>query len=206
MRTSNYGHDERIIGSFFIRGGTIMIRLRGIYAILLLLGITMVSVGFWQSTSAKKEEPLQEDAYEVMSPKTMDVVLQRVYLDGEMSEEVIKETVGTMEEFLQSYEGWTLIEQSENQVILRKEVDDISPMLKINGYFGLTKDDILSIFEGEPNEENVIQSFFQIDTKKLKSADHEQLKKGIRVESVQQYKKVIEAFEAIKTEKEIGAF
>lgn len=183
-----------------------MIRLRGIYAILLLLGITMVSVGFWQSTSAKKEEPLQEDAYEVMSPKTMDVVLQRVYLDGEMSEEVIKETVGTMEEFLQSYEGWTLIEQSENQVILRKEVDDISPMLKINGYFGLTKDDILSIFEGEPNEENVIQSFFQIDTKKLKSADHEQLKKGIRVESVQQYKKVIEAFEAIKTEKEIGAF
>ncbi len=181
-----------------------MIRLRAIYAILLLLAGMILTAGLWQSTHAKKEDA-QAESYEVMSQNTYDVILQRVYLDGEMSEERLKES-GTIDDIIREYESWTFVERNGKTLIFRKEVDDISPLLKLNGYFGLDDENVLSIFDGEPANENVIHSFFQIDTAKLKSADHERLKKGIRIENVQQYKEVIEAFEAIKTKEQTAAY
>ncbi len=181
-----------------------MKHLRGIYVIFLLLGGMMLAMGLWNSPSAEKIEAQETEAYEVMRPKTVEVILQRVYLDGEMSEEKIQETIEAMEDFWRLYDDWTLIDQNEKQIIFRQEVEDLSPLLKINGYFGLTEDDILSIFEGKPQEENIIQSFFQIDTAKLKSAQHEQLRNGIRVENLTNYQEVIQVFKEYKTEN--GAF
>jgi forespore regulator of the sigma-K checkpoint len=71
-------------------------------------------------------------------------------------------------------------------------VNDISPLLKMNGYFGLTKDGTLSIFNGKPKEADIIQSFFQIDVKKLESKHYQQLLKGIPVKSKEDFARVVE--------------
>jgi forespore regulator of the sigma-K checkpoint len=125
----------------------------------------------------------------------MNIILERIYLDGEVSEEITEETVVSMRDIWKKYKGWQLVDMDDEQIVFQKLVNDISPLAKANGYFGLTKDGTLSIFEGKPNQSSrVIQSFFQIDIKKLESHQHEQLKKGIRVVSKSRYKDIIETY------------
>ena len=82
----------------------------------------------------------------------------------------------------------------ETQIVFQQEVDDISPLLKINGYFGISEDGILNIYEGKPSDEKVIQSFFQINTKKLKSHQQQELEMGIPVLSRDRYEEVLKMF------------
>lgn len=125
----------------------------------------------------------------------MTVILETVYMDGEVSEEIREETVASMKDIWNEYKDWYLIDMDDEQIVFQRYVDDLSPLTKA-GYFGLTKDGTLSIFEGKPSESSrVIQSFFQIDVKKLESHEQEKLKKGISVRSKRNYKRVIEAYE-----------
>ncbi|WP_027407937.1 intercompartmental signaling factor BofC [Anoxybacteroides tepidamans] len=130
------------------------------------------------------------------APKAeMTVILERMYLDGEVSEEVKKEAVASMKDLWEKYKGWQLVDLDDKQIVFQKTVHDISPLLKANGYFGLTEDGTLSIFEGKPSKSSrVIQSFFQIDIKRLESHQQQRLKKGIRVVSKARYQDIIETY------------
>ncbi|WNF38927.1 intercompartmental signaling factor BofC [Bacillaceae bacterium IKA-2] len=136
-------------------------------------------------------------SYELLEPKTIQVILSRIYLDGEISEEVVEETILSMEDFWAEYIEWDLIDQDEAQVVFQQKIKDISPLLKINGYFGISEQGILNIYEGKPSEEKVIQSFFQINTKKLKSHQYQELEKGIPVLSWDRYQKVIKKYKKL---------
>ncbi|MDM5190129.1 BofC C-terminal domain-containing protein [Bacillus sp. DX4.1] len=120
------------------------------------------------------------------------IMLERVYLDGEVSEEIFTEKVVNLEKFLQEYREWQLVDRDDVQIVLQKRMDDISPLLKTSGYFGVSKNGILQIFNGVPKSDNAIQSFFQIDMKKLESYEREQLKRGIRIKSKERFVKTIE--------------
>jgi forespore regulator of the sigma-K checkpoint len=128
-------------------------------------------------------------------PVFVKVVLQRAYLDGELSEEVVNEEVFSMDAFWKTYQDWQLIDQNEDRIVIKKQIDDISPLLKTNGYFGITGDGTLSIFNGKPETNDVIQSFFQIDIKKLESHKHDELMEGIRIQTKDQYLEVLRALE-----------
>lgn len=129
-------------------------------------------------------------------PTDITVILERVYLDGEVSEELIKESITSMKDFLLEYEDWQLVHHDEEQIVFQQRIDDISPLLKTNGYFGITEDGILTIFNGKPNKSKnkVIQSFFQIDVGKLESYQHKLLQKGIKVGTKDEYMNVIETY------------
>lgn len=79
-------------------------------------------------------------------------------------------------------------------MVFRKQVDDISPLLKANGYFGITEDGVLTIFNGRPDQLRIIQSFFQIDIKKLESKKQEELLQGIPIKTKDRYVEVLETF------------
>jgi forespore regulator of the sigma-K checkpoint len=148
------------------------------------------------------QDRIKAEEKKVQGPLTVKVVLQRVYLDGELSEEVTNETILSMEDFWATYDGWQLIDQNEERVVFQRSIDDISPLLKTNGYFGIDDDGTLSIFNGKPETNEVIQSFFQIDVKKLESRKHDELIQGIRIQSRDQYLEVLKTLEAYsKTEK-----
>ncbi|MBS4191439.1 BofC C-terminal domain-containing protein [Bacillus sp. FJAT-49705] len=126
-----------------------------------------------------------------------------MYMDGEVSQEVVKETIWSMEEFWAKYDNWELIEMEKDKIIFRRYMDDISPLLKTNGYFGITDDGVLTIFNGRPHKSNIIQSFFQIDLGRLESKKCEELKKGIPIKSKEQYVEVLETFKSYsKVEKQ----
>ncbi len=132
--------------------------------------------------------------FQVSEPKTIQVVLERIYLDGEISEEILEETILSMEDFWAEYAEWELIDLNESQVLFQQKVNDISPLLKLNGYFGISKEGTLNIYEGKPSEDKVIQSFFQINMKKLKSHQQQELEDGIPVLSKDRYEEVLNLF------------
>ncbi|MFD6506005.1 BofC C-terminal domain-containing protein [Bacillus sp. NPDC060175] len=120
------------------------------------------------------------------------ILLERMYVDGEVSEEIFTEKVADLEKFLQQYKEWQLVDRDDVQIVLQKKVDDISPLLKTSGYFGVSEEGILQIFKGVPKSDNAIHSFFQIDMKKLESYERAELKRGIRIKSKEGFVKTIE--------------
>ncbi|WP_434801631.1 BofC C-terminal domain-containing protein [Robertmurraya yapensis (ex Hitch et al 2024)] len=135
-------------------------------------------------------------------PIEVQVVLERMYLDGEYSQEIVIETIWSMEDFWAKYEDWELIDMTENKVVFREYVDDISPLLKTNGYFGISSDGTLTIFNGRPQTSKIIHTFFQLDMGKLESKKQEELKKGIRIKNKDRYVEVLETFKHYTLDKQ----
>ena len=131
---------------------------------------------------------------QMSEPQQLTIILERIYLDGEISEEVVLDSYWSIENFWAKYDQWQLIEIDESTMVFRKQVDDISPLLKANGYFGLTEDGVLTIFNGRPDRSRIIQSFFQIDVKKLESKKQEELIQGIPIKTKDRYEEVLETF------------
>lgn len=137
----------------------------------------------------------QIDAAEmVKEPIQVEVILQRAYLDGEISEEKVIEKIWSMEHFWVKYEQWELVDTYDKGLVFKQQMDDISPLLKANGYFGITDDGTLTIFNGRPHQTNIIQSFFQLNIEKLESRKHLELKKGIPIKTKDRYVNVLETF------------
>ncbi|MBS2969854.1 BofC C-terminal domain-containing protein [Metabacillus sp. KIGAM252] len=145
-------------------------------------------------------QALEQRTADEANGKSITLFLERDYLDGEVSVEIKREPYYSQSHVLARYPGWRLVEKSEKRIVLRKSMNDISPFMKANGYFGLNNEGILSIFDGKPNEEGkVIQSFFQIDVGKLETKRHMELENGIRVASRKKYLHVIETFKQYGT-------
>ncbi|MDE5415015.1 intercompartmental signaling factor BofC [Alkalihalobacterium chitinilyticum] len=162
----------------------------------LLLGFQPEGANTIQSHASKSVVPVMKMVENAdAGPKTIQVKLQRVYLDGEISEEVVEETIWSMEDFWAFYDQWLLVDQNEEEILFKQEIDDISPLLKINGYFGISEDGVLNIYEGKPDDQKIIQSFFQINTQKLKSHHESELKNGIPVMSRENYQEVLKTLE-----------
>lgn len=127
-------------------------------------------------------------------PLHITVLLERMYLDGEISQEVVHETCWSLENFWTKYDQWQLTDIDESKMVFRKKIDDISPLLKANGYFGITDEGVLTIFNGRPDRLRIIQSFFQLDIKKLESKKQEELLQGIPIKTKDRYVEVLETF------------
>jgi forespore regulator of the sigma-K checkpoint len=122
------------------------------------------------------------------------VILQRVYVDGDVSEEIVTEKAKAPAEILEKYKKWRLVRWNGNRFVFQSRVDDISPLLKANGYFGITEQGILTIFDGKPENARIIHSYYQIDVDKLESRKRQQLIKGIPVRTKDRYHRVLETF------------
>lgn len=172
-------------------------KVRIVFMVLLLIGafyFTFFYTEEKQAADGSSLEMLNETPAEVASAHTVTVILERVYLDGEVSEEIVQETIWSMEDFWAAYDDWQLVDMTEEQIVFQKKMDDISPLLKTNGYFGISDKGVLSIFNGRPGQAEIIQSFFQIDVGKLESKRHDDLVKGIPIKSKQEYEEVLEQY------------
>lgn len=155
--------------------------------------IFMSTVVFYNSSDSLAAANM-EKSDENDTNLNINVILERVYLDGDVSQETVVETIWSFEDFWAKYDAWQLIDMNKEQVVFRRHMDDISPLLKANGYFGITDEGVLTIFNGRPNKANIIQSFFQIDLGKLESKKCEELKKGIPIMTKDRYIEVLQSF------------
>ncbi|RHW40835.1 regulator [Neobacillus notoginsengisoli] len=144
------------------------------------------------------------DAGGQTEPLHLKVTLEKVYVDGEVSQEQSYVSVASWEEFWAKYKNWAAVDVGKESVVLRKHVEDISPLLKANGYFGLNEEGVLAIFNGRPPYSQIIQSFFQIDVKKLESRKQVELQKGIPIRTRDRYVEVLESFKPYSACEENG--
>lgn len=177
--------------AFFRKNRTEYLKILAIVSSFLFL---FVIQGMKVSADSEEEYVLANKAAQ-LDAQTVEVVLQRHYLDGEISEEVIEEIIWSMEDFWAFYGDWQLVDQLEGKVIFKQDTNDISPLLKMNGYFGLSEDGFLNIYNGKPIDNEVIQSFFQVNTSRLKSHIHLELLEGIPVSTKDHYLEVLKMFE-----------
>lgn len=181
-----------------------------LFSVLLLISVGC-AIGFHAFENAEAGETEKStvksssnapDAYEVTGPKTVDVYLRRTYLNGQTKVKVEPATILSMEDFWSTYKDWEAVDQDENKVIFKKKIDDISPELKENGFFGISDDDILKIYKRDSRGKKAIQSFFQIDVKRLESDLYQKLQEGIPVESKGHYQQVIKQLEPYSSQKQ----
>ena len=167
------------------------------FAVILFMFMGKVPGLVLASSAAAENNPTQKT-----EPLNLTVILERVYLDGEVSQELVHETCWSMETFWAKYDQWQLTDTNKSTYVFRKKVDDISPLLKANGFFGVTEDGVLTIFNGRPGQSRIIQSFFQIDIRRLESKKQEELFQGIPIKSKDHYVEVLETFEPYSLKKE----
>ena len=166
------------------------------------LGLAFVAVVLFMSIgkvpgmmlTGSAEQMKNHQDQQKSEPQQLTIILERIYLDGEISEEVVYDSYWSIENFWSKYDQWQLVEIDESTMVFRKQEDDISPLLKANGYFGLSEDGVLTIFNGRPDRSRIIQSFFQIDVKKLESNKQEELLQGIPIKTKDRYVEVLETF------------
>lgn len=135
------------------------------------------------------------------------LVLKTHYICGTQIESKSFENAREMEHWISSQQDkWRLESKNkENEMIMVREVlTDISPLCRDEGYFGLSNEGVLTLFQGPPIENKVIQTFFRIDTRRLESKIHGEdigiLRMGIRVQSVDQYWSVLSTYGEFATE------
>lgn len=147
-----------------------------------------------------------QDSIAAMNKNEWSIYLVSEYLCGVQTEVKIFQSVEDMEAWLIQNQGdWDRVVRKAGSFTLYRHVpNDLSPICKAEGYFGLTDDYVLSIFEGPPSENKIIQTFFRIDTELLESKiDLEELltlRQGIRIYSVEDYLHVLSTFEQYATE------
>ena len=131
------------------------------------------------------------DQYSESAKQKLTVILHRVYVNGEVLEEIYLNQHKTNADVKKQFSDWQVVEENDDEIVLFKKFDDLSPSLKSHGYIGISKDGMLNLYIGFPKSNNIIDSFFQIDTSKLEVYKQNQLKKGIRIKTKKHYEKIL---------------
>ncbi|GAB7386529.1 hypothetical protein BSNK01_03640 [Bacillaceae bacterium] len=151
---------------------------------------------------AGREGDLSQEA---LAARQVDVVLKQTYACGVEVEERRNVTFASEEALRRAYGDWELVSVDRgNAYVFRRSVQDISPLCKESGYFGLSADGILTLFQGPPKDGKIIRAFFPINTKKLESMLPQQeiamLYKGIRIRDLAEYNSVLSTYEEFALE------
>lgn len=99
-----------------------------------------------------------------------------------------------MMDFWASYEGWRIENQELDRIVFQRQVEDISPLTKQHGYFGLNENGELAVFQGIPNEGKVMESFKPIPVKPLESKRIDVLKGGIKIKDSAHFEQVVHQY------------
>lgn len=128
----------------------------------------------------------------------VEIVLHRSYLCGEETRKLGRHTTLQAAELLKSHRTWEGKLDDHGQLVVEEAVDDLSPLCRKRAYIGMDDNGNLALFDGPPNKENVIRTFFQLDVETLETNLTEdrlhELAHGIRVSDRDEYNSVISTF------------
>lgn len=165
-----------------------------IFIMLVLIILAILELFIFNKGTIKTVNAEQITNNDIQQQDELQTILQLFYLDGEVTSEMIREDVNDIEQLWDEYKDWKLVEINVDHIIFQKKSNDILPVLQANGYFGLTEEGILTVFQGKPEEINVIKSFHEIDLDRLNSIQQEQLKKGIPFQTMENFHDLYNTF------------
>jgi forespore regulator of the sigma-K checkpoint len=168
--------------------------------------LTLIGGGAWLTMTTIEEQKrtlnpeLEQQAEMVQAPvrQEVELVLTRSYICGAETEEKVTKVVSSLQEVYLEYKDWELVSNEGSRFAFKRLVPDLSPVCKENGFFGLNQDNVLTLYEGPPEEQKVIQTFFHIDPKKLESNLLERdlllLQQGIRIHDLGEYNSILSTY------------
>lgn len=88
-------------------------------------------------------------------------MLRRYYLCGQESRPLGRMTSLQLIRLLEANSGWhATFDKTKNRVLVEQTVDEFSKHCQNEAYMGVDKQGNLSLFEGAPQQEKVLRTFF----------------------------------------------
>jgi forespore regulator of the sigma-K checkpoint len=158
--------------------------------------------GSWKSKSWNIEHRAatgdKNSAQQTIAPQNIEIIIQRNYRLGPVVEEKQYIPATNRDDIMEKFSGMELLEEKAGRFVFKTFIDDISPLINNHLFFGLSDDGFLSIYEGSLEEDNVIQTFFQLDIKRMESSlpleEVKLLKKGIPFSSMSEYNSILSTY------------
>jgi len=123
---------------------------------------------------------------------------KRIYVCGEETEALGSMTKRELLDYASRHPELIPELASDGTVIFTETIEDLSPGCKQNAFFGVDAGGNLSLFDGTPDEQRVIRTFFQLNVEDLKSSlppdAWNQLNAGIRVKDMDEFNSVLSTF------------
>jgi forespore regulator of the sigma-K checkpoint len=139
-----------------------------------------------------KHVSLSEDA------NTYMVVKKLRYICGEETKQLGSMSGSEIYSMLKQQDRLKLVWGPDGQAIIEESIDDLSPACKGKVYFSMDAEGNLTLFEGNPDANKVLQTFFQIDVNYLESSlpreAVESLYEGIRISDYASYNSVLSTY------------
>lgn len=126
------------------------------------------------------------------------VRLNKIYACGEESSILGTMTPDEVIRLSRDNPEWRGMIGAEGDVQFEQRIHELSEVCKNNGYIGIDQQGNLSLFEGPPEKEKVLKTFFQLDVETMESSLPPDvllhLHQGIRIQDVDEYNSVLSTF------------
>jgi forespore regulator of the sigma-K checkpoint len=128
----------------------------------------------------------------------IEIVLHLNYLCGEETRMLGRRSALEAKDLLMAHRDWEARFDSTDRIVMDEVVDDLSPQCRETARIGMDEDGNLSLYDGLPQQENVIRTFFQLDVETMQTALSQdklkQLADGIRVSDRNEYNSVLSTY------------
>lgn len=136
----------------------------------------------------------------------IETILHRKYVCGDEIEHFGALSYEEIAILGEQHVNWKLtVNQTYTLISFVEEINDLSPYCKKNAFFGMNGTGEFSLFDGEPERDQVIKTFFQLNVPYLESSiPKEELKhllSGIRVHDIEEYDSVLSTFSEFSMER-----
>ncbi|MCJ8011722.1 BofC C-terminal domain-containing protein [Paenibacillus sp. KQZ6P-2] len=135
---------------------------------------------------------------ELNKTKVNEVIVRHSYVCGEEERALGKLNTDEIYNLLNEHPSWKGQFSGQGKVVLNETILDLSPTCKQRAYMSLDKDGNLSLFDGPPEQDKVIKTFFQLDISSMESSLPEDalrhLYDGIRIQDMDEYNSVLSTF------------
>lgn len=126
------------------------------------------------------------------------VYLRTTYVCGVEEQKLGRLSADGIYELLNKNPQWQGRINDEGEVWLERSVSDLSPECKRQAYMSVDSHGNLTLFDGPPEEEKVLRTFFQLDIGSMESSLPDgvikQLEEGIRIQDIDEYNSVLSTF------------
>jgi len=150
-----------------------------------------------------KQEERRQDQREFMqklntSKGKKHVHVRITYVCGIEEQDMGKLTADGIYELMNKNPLWQGRLDNRGNVWLEQTVSDLSPACKRQAYMSIDANGNLTLFDGPPEEEKVMRTFFQLDVGSMESSLPkdviQQLEEGIRIQDMEEYNSVLSTF------------
>lgn len=127
------------------------------------------------------------------------VHLRTSYVCGVEQQKLGSMDVSSIYTLLNNHPSWKGRIDEKGEVWLEEMIsDDLSPACKEQAYMSIDANGNLTLFDGPPQEEKVLRTFFQLDIGSMESSLPKdvlrQLQDGIRIQDIDEYNSVLSTF------------